>query len=150
MNSIAELFKCAAILHHARAGNVTTEVDYLPTNGIKNISIVCPVVMGNATIVTLTLSTADDAAGTNTTALTENVPIWLYNSTYPTGKRQTDAKAGSVPAANYTDGILNNFLVFEVPAIIVPETKYLGIKCNAGSASNLYTAIAIEDTFYKG
>ena len=70
MSSIAEKFKMAAILQHKTAGNVTTEVDYLPTSGIDVISIVCPVVMGHGTIVTLTLTTADDASGTNSTALT--------------------------------------------------------------------------------
>lgn len=146
---IGGLHKCASILHHKRAGNDTTEVGYLPVAGLDMISIVCPVVMGNATIVTLTLATADDASGTNTTALTTNVASWIYNSTYPNGNRQTDAKAASVPAANYTSSILNNFLVFEVPAIIVPSGKYLGIKCNSGSASNYYTAIVIEDRYYK-
>jgi len=150
MSSIAEMFKCAAILQQGTTGDTVTEVDYLPTAGVGIISVVCPVVMGHATIVTLTLSTADDAAATNTTALTDNVPIWLYNSTYPTGARQTDAKAGSVPAANFTNGILTNFLVFEVPSILVPSGKYLGVHCNAGNASNVYSAFILEDTYYNG
>ena len=144
MSSIAEKFKMAAILQHKVAGNVTTEVDYLPTKGIEVISIVCPVVVGHGTIVTLTLATADDAAGTNTTALTEDVAVYLNNV------RTTDAKAGSVPATYFALSLLNNFIVFEVPAHLVPEGKYLGIAANAGNATNYYSAIAIEDTYYKG
>lgn len=148
MSAIAENFKIIGthIIQHYRAGNVTTELDYLPTKGCDMISIVCPVLMGNATIVTLTLKTAADAAATSSTALTENVHVWLN------GVQLADAKAGSVPAAYYTYGgiYLKNVLVFEVPAIIVPEGKYLGIACNAGSANNYYTAVAIERTYYKG
>jgi hypothetical protein len=132
------------IIQHGRAGNVTTEVDYLPTPGVRTIYVVCPVTMGHATIVTLTLATADDAAGTNTTALTANVPVFVNGV-----RAAADAKAGSVPAANYTNGILSNFIVFEVPANLVPEDKYLGIACNAGSASNTYSAFAFEDVYYQ-
>ena len=148
MSAIAEMFGCIGknIMQHAVAGNSTTERGYLPTAGTKSISVVCPITTGHGTAMTLTLKTADDAAGTNTTVLTENVAVYLN------GVRQADAKAGTVPNTYYALGgvYLKNVIVFEVPSILIPTGKYLGIACDSGSASNVYSAIALEDTFYKG
>ncbi len=144
MNAIAEKFNLAAILQHYRAGNSTTKAGYLVTNGVSTVSVVCPILTGHATAMTLTLETANDNAGTGATALTENVRVYIN------GERQADAKAATIPNTFYGLGKVANFVVFEIPAIILPEGKYLTIGCDAGNSGNYYTAIAVEDTYYKG
>lgn len=141
MSSIAEKFYApgANVLQHATAGNVTTFVGYAPTAGVKTVSLFVIATMGNATDMTITVKTADDSSGTNAAVLTEVVPL------YKDGAKQTSAKAFTEGAATGT-----YVYVFEVPAIIIPASKYLGVYADAGSASNKYTAIAIEDTYYKG
>ena len=143
----SQIFKAKGIniIQHYRAGNDATELCYLPTKGISLITVVCPITTGHGTATTLTLSTADDAAATGTTALTDNVAVWVNNV------RATDAKAGTIPNTYFALGgiYLKNVIMFEVPAILIPTGKYLGIKCNAGAAGNLYSAIALEDTYYK-
>jgi hypothetical protein len=141
MSSIAEKFFADGdnILHHGVAGNVETFVGYLPTAGVKTISILIPVTMGNSTDLTITIKTADDTSGTNPTALTENCPV------YRDGVKQTSAKAITESQASG-----DYFHVIEVPAAIIPAGKYLGAYCDAGSASNKFSAIAVEDTYYKG
>ena len=130
----------AQVLNHGTAGNSTTFVGYLPSQGVRSISIVVPITMGNAGDETITVKTADDASGTNPTVLTQNIPI------YKDGVRATDAKAFTETAAT------GNFVyVFEVPASIIPEGKYIGVvQSETGSASSIYSAIAIEDPYYKG
>jgi hypothetical protein len=141
MCSIAEMFFADGdnILQHGVAGNTETFVGYLPTAGIKSISMVILATMGNSTDMNITIKTADDAAGTNPTALTQTCPV------YRDGVRQTDAKAivESQATGDY-------FHVVEIPAAIIPAGKYIGVYADAGSASNKYSAIAIEDTYYKG
>jgi hypothetical protein len=141
MSSIAEKFFADGdnILCHGVAGNVETFVGYLPTAGVKTISFLIPITMGNATDMTITVKTADDAAGTNATALTENCPV------YRDGVKQTAAKAVTESEASG-----DYFHVIEIPAIIIPDGKYIGVYADAGSASNKYSAIALEDTYYKG
>lgn len=133
-------FPGAQVLNHGTAGNDTTYVGYLPAGGNQTITIVVPITMGNAADETITVKTADDAAGTNPTALTANVVI------YKDGVRQTDAKAFTETAATGT------FVYsFEVPASLVPGGKYIGVvQSEAGSASSKYSAIAIETPYYKG
>lgn len=147
MDIFGDSFKAKGtnVIQHGVAGNSTTERGYLPTQGIKMILVVCPITVGHGTAITLTLKTADDAAGTNTTALTENVPNWINNV------KQTAAKAAALPNTYYGLGgiYLKNVVVFQVPANLVPEGKYLGIACDNGNASNMYSAIALEDTYYK-
>ena len=141
MSSIAEKFFADGdnILHHGTAGNVTTFVGYLPTAGIDTISFLIPITMGNATDMTVTIQTADDTAGTNATALTETCPV------YRDGTKGTAAKAvtESQSSGDY-------FHVIEVKANLIPAGKYIGCSCDAGSASNKFSAIAMEDTYYKG
>lgn len=141
MSSIAEKFFADGdnILANGVAGNVETFVGYLPTPGVDTISIVIPITMGNSTNMTITVKTADDTAGTNATALTANCPV------YRNGVKQTAAKA-----VTETEATGDFFHVIEVPAILVPTDKYIGVYADAGSASNKYTAVAIEDTYYKG
>jgi hypothetical protein len=141
MSSIAEKFFADGdnILHHGRAGNSTTFVGYLPTAGIKTISMVIPITMGNSTDMTITVKTADDTSGTNATALTENCPV------YRDGVKQTSAKA-----VTETQASGDYFHVIEIPAAIIPDGKYLGCYADNGSASNSFSAIALEDTYYKG
>jgi hypothetical protein len=144
MSSIAEKFKLQSI-QHARAGDSATELDILPTAGVRTISVVCQITTGHGTAMIMTLSTADDAAGTNTAVLTENVPVYLN------GVRQTDAKACTIQNTYNGLGLLKNFVVFEVPANIIPTGKYLGIHLTAGGNSgNILSAVAVEDTYYKG
>jgi hypothetical protein len=140
LNKLSESFHIHT-LNHGTAGNSTTYVGYLPTQGVRNISIFVPITMGNGNDETITVRTADDSSGTNAAALAANVPI------YKDGARvATDAKAFTETAATGT------FLyVFEVPASLVPEGKYIGVvQSETGSASSIYSAFAIEDTYYKG
>lgn len=130
----------AQVLNNGTAGNSTTYVGYLPAEGVKNISIVVPITMANAADETITVKTADDAAGTNATALTENIQV------YKDGVRATDAKAFTETAATGT-----YVYVFEVPAAIIPDGKFIGVvQSETGSASNIYSALAFEDSYYKG
>lgn len=132
------------VLQHATTADTTTFVGYLPANGVRSLSILCVAEMGNAADMTITVNTADDAAGTNATALTVTVPIYKATSG-AAWVRQTDAKAFTETAATGT------FLYsFEIPASIVPETKYIGVFADSGNASNVYSAIVLEDTYYKG
>jgi hypothetical protein len=141
MSSIAEKFFADGdnILHHGVAGNVETNVSYLPTAGIKTISFLIPFTMGNDTDCVITKKTANDAAGTSAAALTENCPV------YRDGVKQTAAKAATESEASG-----DYFHVIEVPAAIIPAGKYIGAYANAGSASNKFSVIALEDTYYKG
>jgi hypothetical protein len=141
MSSIAEKFFADGdnILAHGVAGNVETFIGYLPTAGTSVISILIPVTMGNSANMTITVKTADDTSGTNATALTENCPV------YRDGVKQTSAKA-----ITETEATGDFFHVIEVPSILIPAGKYIGVYADAGSASNKYSAIALEDTFYKG
>lgn len=135
-------FKGANILHSALAGDTTTYVGILPAYGVKYVNILCWVYLDAAVNCVINVKTADDSSGTNATALTVNVPNWIE------GVRQTDAKAitflSTLTANTYHSG------VFQIPAGIIPATKYIGAYLTAGDATNLVTAIAIEDTYYKG
>ena len=116
MNKIAEFFKApgANVLQHGTAGNSTTFVGYLPTAGIKNISLVVIATMGNSMDMTITVKTADDSSGTNATVLTESAALWKD------GVRATNANAFTEGAATGT-----YVYIFEIPAIIIPADKYL-------------------------
>jgi hypothetical protein len=141
MSSIAEKFFADGdnILHNGVAGNVTTFVGYLPTAGVETISFLIPITMGNSTDMTITIKTADDTSGTNATALSENCPV------YRDGVKQTAAKA-----VTETESSGDYFHVIEVKANLVPAGKYIGAYADAGSASNKFSCIALEDTYYKG
>lgn len=141
MSSIAEKFFADGdnILCHGVAGNVETFVGYLPTPGISMISMLIPITMGSATDMTITVKTADDAAGTNATALVENCPV------YRDGVKQTSAKA-----VLETQASGDYFHVIEIKANLIPAGKYIGVYANAGNSGNKYSAIALEDTYYKG
>lgn len=141
MSSIAEKFFADGdnILHHGVAGNVETFVGYLPTAGVSTISFLIPFTMGNSTDAVITIKTADDSSGTNAAVLTEDCPYYIN------GVKQTAAKA-----ATEDDATGDFFHVIEVPASIIPAGKYIGAYANAGSASNKFSVIALEDTYYKG
>lgn len=143
MLTVAEKFD-SVVLQHATTGDGGGFVGYKPAYGVRNISLVCIVEMGNAADMTITVKTADDASGTNATALTVNVPLWKATSG-SAAVRQTDAKAFTETAATGTF-----IYTFEIPAGIVPETKYIGVYSNTGNAANVYSAIVFEDTYYKG
>jgi hypothetical protein len=138
---IAEFFKCpgANVLQHKTAGNSTTFVGYLPTKGIRSVSLLCIAEMGNSTDMTITVKTADDSSGTNPTVLTQNVAV------YKDGVKLTAAQAFTETAATG-----KTVYLIEIPASIIPADKYVGVYADSGSASNGYTVIAIEDTYYKG
>lgn len=142
-NNFAELFN-ATVLQFATTGDGAGWVGFLPANGVRKVTVECLVKMANAADMTLTLQTADDASGTNATALIQNVPIWKATSGSAPA-RQTDAKSITETAATGTF-----IYTFEVPASIIPSTKYLGIVSDAGNAANIYCATAYEDKYYKG
>lgn len=113
--------------------------DYvLPTPGASSIVLRCLVTMGNAADLIPTPKTADDATGTNATALSADVAI------YKDGVRQTDAKALTIGDAT------GNFIVdFVIPASIIPEGKYIGMSYANSDAGNLMCCEIIEDVAYK-
>lgn len=141
MSSIAEKFFADGdnILHNGVAGNVETFVGYLPTAGVNMISFLIPVTMGASNDLTITIKTADDTSGTSAAALSENCPV------YRDGVKQTSAKAITETAASG-----DYFHVIQVKANLIPAGKYIGAYCDAGSASNKFSVIALEDTYYKG
>jgi len=144
MSYLAETynFKGENVLHVALAGNLTTYSGILPANGVGTVSIVVWVYLDNAADCVVNIATADDSAGTNATALTQNIPNWIEDV------KQTNAKAitflSTLTADSYHMG------VFEVPATIIPADKYIGVYLTAGNANNLVTAVAINDQYYKG
>ena len=97
------------------------------------------VTMGNAADLVLTVKTADDAAGTNATALTENVPLFVNDV------KQTAAKTHTVTAATGSFEV-----VFCVPTIIVPADKFIELEFPISNAANVVSAIVLEDTYYNG
>jgi hypothetical protein len=109
---------------------------------VKKINLFCLYYMAHASDVILTVKTADDAAGTNAAALTENVPMWIEETRLADGKSLTLANATYAPTANYT-------AIIQVPAIIVPAGKYLGCYLTAGNTNNKLTVVAFEDTYYS-
>jgi hypothetical protein len=138
MSSIAEKFK-GTVLHCGVGGATETFSGYLPTAGVSMISFLIPIKMGAGTDMTITIKTADSAAGSTPVALTEVCPV------YRDGVKQTSAKAVTETAATGS-----YFHVIEVPAGIIPAGKYIGAYADAGSGSNLFGVIALEDTYYKG
>jgi hypothetical protein len=141
MSSIAEKFELpgAQVLQHGTAGNTSTFVGYLPANGVDTISFVCPVTMGDGTDLVVEVKTANDSSGTSATALTATVPL------YKDGVKQTSAKSFTEASSSGT-----YVYILEVPAILIPDGKYIGIYASAGGAGSKYSCIAIEDTYYKG
>lgn len=114
-----------------------TEAYILPT-GVRTVYIVAHVLMANATDLVLTPKTADDATGTNATAIASVIPIW-ENTT-----RQTDALAHTVDDATGT------FVVtFAIPADIIPEGKYVGLSYANSNAANLLSVVAFKDAYYS-
>ena len=130
----------STVLQFGTTGDGGAMVAYEPTSGVSVINIVAILKMANAADCTLTVKTADDAAGTNPVALTVDVPIWLDGD-----RIATDAKAVTQTAATGTF-----VYTFQIPASIVPDGKFIGIYSDAGNANNIYTAFAVEDTYYKG
>jgi hypothetical protein len=141
----AERHKCigANVLHRDLAGDQTTKACYLPTAGISIINLLVIDYIAASADVVLNVCTADDSSGTNAATLSENVPMWVEGTRQDDGKALTIAYADYAPTANYT-------AIIQVPAIIVPDGKYLGCYLTAGNASNLLNVIAIEETYYHG
>lgn len=138
-NKIAENF-VATNVFQGRTGNTTTWTGVLPANGVRNISFVALVKMADAADLTFTLGTADDAAGTNAAALTINVPIYKDNV-----RLSADAKA-------FTEGAATGSFIYviEVPAIIIPEGKYIGgALSGSGNVANIISVVAFYDGYYK-
>ena len=142
MNYMIERFKAtgSTVMQFATTGDGGAYAGYVPTPGVAVISVLAIIKMANAADMTLTLKTDDDGAGTNATALTENVPIWKNWV-----RLAADAKAITETAATGTF-----IYAFQVPAIIIPDDKYLSIASDAGNAANVYTAFAMEDVYNKG
>jgi hypothetical protein len=124
-------------LHVGRTGNSTTFAGVKPATGVENVTILSAVNMAVLTDLTANINTADDATGTNATAITSNVPI------YRAGTRKTDAKTFT-EASGFT-GMVS--YAVEVPAIIVPEGKYVGLALSAGATGNTISSIALLETY---
>lgn len=136
---IPEVIKTASrVLFNGQATDTADEVGILPAKS-SVVYVTAIVLMANATDLTLTVKTADDAAGTGTTALADNVPIFVNDV------KQTEAKEYAVTAASGTFVV-----VFCVPTILVPSGKYLGLHFANSNAANILSAIALEDTYYNG
>lgn len=138
MSKISEQYNVQT-LFFGRTGDTTTWTGILPANGVQSISFVSFVKMANAADLTLTIQTADDASGTNATALSVNVPV------YKDGVRLSDAKA-------FTEGASTGQFVYviEVPAIIIPTGKYIGaVLSGSGNIANIITTAAFIDQYYS-
>jgi hypothetical protein len=110
----------------------------LPTAGSSLIVLRCPVTMGNAADLVLSVKYADDTTGTSATAIGYNIPI------YKNGVRQTDAKTFTV------DESTGNFIVdFIIDPKFVPDGKYIGVSYATSHSSTFMCCEMIEYVGYK-
>lgn len=126
------------VLFNGKATGTGDEVGILPAKS-DTVYIVAIATMGEATDLALTVKTADDGEGLNSAALTANIPIFVNDV------KQAAAKSYTITPATGTFVV-----VFCVPTIIVPATKYIGLSFANSNALNILSAIAIEDTYYSG
>lgn len=136
-NFITEEYRTRIVMGLQTTANAAD--DYvLPTGGSSLAVLRCLVTMGNAADLVLTPKTADDAAGANAAAISENVPI------YVNGVRQTDAKAATVADST------GNFIVdFVIDPKIIPTGKFIGMSYGNSNIGNLMTCSIIESVAYK-
>lgn len=95
--------------------------------------------MGNAADMVISLKTADDATGTNATAATFNVPVYVDGV-----RESTDAKAYTV-----TEDSGNVVVDFCVDPGLVPAGKFVGLHVAISNAANLVAIEAIENATEK-
>ena len=111
----------------------------LPTPAASRITVRCLATMGNAADLTLSLKTADNAAGTNAAAVAVDVPIFVNGV-----REATDAKSYAVTEAT------GNFIVdFIVDPALIPDDKYIGVHYADSNAANLVVCEVIENVAYR-
>lgn len=124
-----------------------------PYRNLRNADkawVVCRVNQGNAAPVPLTLSQAQDVAGTGAKALNA-VPIWLNNATASSDQLVVQAAA----AAFSTDAtVADKIVVFEVlPQAcmdIANGYRTIGVTTGASNAANITEATLILLADYSG
>jgi len=139
LTTIPEKLKTAGrvVFHGQVTGTGDTKgISLSPGNGVCIFAIVT---MGDATDLTLTVKTADDADGAAAVALTRNVAI------YKNDVRQADGKALTITEAT---GVFT--VQFCVPSIVVPAGKYLVLDFGNSNDANILSAVMVEDTYYEG
>jgi hypothetical protein len=140
ITTIPERLKTAdRVLFNGKTTATAAAVGILPKPG-KSIAIVCSVTMANAADLTLSVVSADDAAGTTPVAITEVVPVYVNDV------RQADAKSHAITEAS----VVGKTVVFCIPSNIIPADKYLCLSYANSDVANILSAIAIEDTIYEG
>lgn len=132
-----EKFKSRVLLAPQTTASAA-EAYLAPTAGTAGIVVRCVAKMGNAADLVLSLKYADDATGTNATALSANSPIFVDNV------RGSDGKTYTVDAAS------GNFVVdFAVDPALIPSGKFIGVGYGNSNAANLVAATLIEQVAYS-
>jgi len=122
-------------------GKTCATADYkgIAPVGSDVIYLVAMVTMGNAASLTLSVVTADDADGTTPVALIQNIPIFVNDV------KQTQAKSYAVTADT------GNFIVvFCVPSLLIPTSKYICLTYADSDVGNVLSAQAFTDGFING
>lgn len=135
---IPEKLKTAARTLYNGQGTATGDYKGIKPAGAESVMVLCLITMANAADLVLTMVTADDADGASPVALAENVPIFKDDV------RQTDAKTLTV-----ADDSGSFVVVFNVPAGLVPDGKFLCLQYGNSNAANILSAIAIEDALHE-
>jgi hypothetical protein len=108
------------------------------TAGSLALNLRAVAAMGNAADMVLTLKSADDATGTNATALTFNVPAYVDG-----------VRAGAVKAYTVTKDSGNEVVDFCVDPALIPDGKFIGIHVGISNTANLVSTTAIEHVTEK-
>lgn len=135
---LVEKFRTRVLL--APQTTATETGGYLsPTPGAMGITLRAVVKMGNSTDLTISLNYADDTNGTNATAFSSNVPIYINGA-----KEASNAKAYTA-----SDSTGNFIIDFCIDPALVPQGKTIGLAYANSNAANLISAEMIEDVAYK-
>lgn len=117
--------------------------DYVDLANADEVFVVVHIAQGNAATVAITIEQATVAAGTDSKAITNTVPIWsnLDCAASDTLVRRTDAVSYTTDA-----GVKHKLVIFQVKAASLDRAngfRYVTVKTGASHADNLTSALYI-------
>lgn len=137
LSVIPEKLKTASrILFNGQVTGTGDAKGILPATGSNGLIVSCIVTMANAADLALSIVTADDADGATPVAITENIPIFVDDV------RQTDAKSYTETSASAVKTV-----IFCVPAVLIPEGKYLCLSFANSNDLNILSAQVFDDAY---